>query len=108
MSDLNSSVLQKLADEIHSLSTEMGELESKLLAESREFHPEYHHSARNLAHYLALRRRDIRELQSQLALVGLSSLGRTESHVLSSLDQVYRVLNRLLGEDKTLPLKNGN
>ncbi|MGZ5537796.1 MAG: pyruvate kinase, partial [Chthoniobacterales bacterium] len=38
-------------------------------------------SARNLIHYLALRRHDLRELQEQLAALGLSSLGRTESHV---------------------------
>ena len=33
-------------------------------------------SATNLAHYLALRRHDLRSLQEQLARMGLSSLGR--------------------------------
>ena len=45
-------------------------------------------SARNLLHYLALRRRDIRQLQVDLASVGLSSLGRSEGHVLSSIEKV--------------------
>jgi hypothetical protein len=37
-------------------------------------HPDHCGSARNLMHYLALRRRDIRQLQSKLAGLGLSSL----------------------------------
>lgn len=43
-------------------------------------------SAQNLAHYLALRKHDLRSLQSALAYWGFSSLGRTESRVLANLD----------------------
>jgi pyruvate kinase len=55
------------------------------------------YSAQNLAHYLSLRRRDLRPLQGKLARAGLSSLGRSESHVLSTLDQVANILGRALG-----------
>ena len=41
-------------------------------------HPNYQDSARNLLHYLALRRHDLRPLQLRLAALGLSSLGRAE------------------------------
>ena len=54
-------------------------------------------SARNLLHYLALRRHDLRHAQPLLASHGLSSLGRTESHVRNSLDTVLRVLHTLEG-----------
>jgi pyruvate kinase len=54
-------------------------------------------SARNLLHYLALRRHDLRHAQPLLASHGLSSLGRTESHVRNSLDTVLRVLHTLQG-----------
>src|SRR5262245_59862327 len=37
-------------------------------------------SAKNLLHYLALRSADIRDLQDELAALGLSSLGRSEAH----------------------------
>jgi len=47
--------------------------------------------------YLALRRHDIRHLQSELAALGLSSLGRTEPHVLSSLHAVFSILLKLAG-----------
>jgi len=58
-------------------------------------HPHYRDSARNLLHYLALRRHDVRPLQLRLAALGLSSLGRAESHVLATLDAVIEVLHRL-------------
>lgn len=52
-------------------------------------------SALNLAHYLALRSVDLRPLQERLARLGLSSLGRAETHVLANLDKVLGVLHRL-------------
>ena len=52
-------------------------------------------SARNLVHYLGLRHNDLRELQEQLAALGLSSLGRTESHVLAGIDAVLNLLDQL-------------
>ncbi len=55
-------------------------------------------SARNLLHYVALRRFDLRGLQARLADLGLSSLGRAESHVLGNLDAV---LARLRGFDRS-------
>ena len=48
--------------------------------------------ARNLALYLALRRRDLRPLQRTLGRWGLSSLGRSESHVQPVLDAVVALL----------------
>jgi len=96
--------LQELSDEIASLCGDMAKLESSLLKRSLTLHEANRPSARNLAHYLALRRHDIRKLQSQLARLGLSSLGRTESHVLDAFQTVHHVLTQLLGSDALLPL----
>ena len=52
-------------------------------------------SAENLLHYLALRSRDLRPLQDQLAGLGLSSLGRAEPHVLATIDAVLHNLYRI-------------
>jgi pyruvate kinase len=60
-------------------------------------------SALNLAHYLALRRRDLREVQLALMPLGLSSLGRCESHVLPNLDAVIAALGRATGETDPPP-----
>jgi pyruvate kinase len=59
-------------------------------------HPAYQGSARNLLHYLALRQRDIRPMQTQLAALGLSSLGRCEPNTLAGLNAVLDVLMRLV------------
>ncbi len=54
-------------------------------------------SGLNLAHYLALRRRDLRPLQRSLAALGLSSMGRLEGRVLPTLVAVSNALSALLG-----------
>ena len=58
--------------------------------------PGAHQSACNLAHYLALRHFDLRPLQQALARNGLSSLGRSEAHVLGTLDQVIHLVSQAL------------
>lgn len=61
-------------------------------------------SAQNLAHYLALRRNDLRTLQQALSPLGVSSLGRCEAHVLPTLDAVLATLGVIAGADPaTLP-----
>ena len=53
-------------------------------------------SAANLAQYLALRERDLASLQTDLAQLGLSSLGRSERRVMPLLDAVAATLSRLV------------
>ena len=104
MRQLDKGQLQQLSGELASLCSDMVQLESSLLKRALTLHRAHRPSARNLAHYLALRRHDIRKLQSQLARLGLSSLGRTESHVLDALQSVHGVLAHLLGSDASLSL----
>jgi len=59
--------------------------------------PEFLTSAANMAAYIGLRRLDLREMQTQLAALGLSSLGRTEGHVLANLDAVIHALEAMTG-----------
>ena len=64
-------------------------------------HARHRESARNLLHYLSLRRRDLRPLQVRLAALGLSSLGRAEPNVLATIDAVLRVLRHLAESSPT-------
>ncbi|SCW87451.1 pyruvate kinase [Ancylobacter rudongensis] len=57
----------------------------------------------NLAHYLALRRHELRPLQRQLMWRGLSSLGRLESRVLPTLDAVLVALAARAGRPLPFP-----
>ena len=60
-------------------------------------------SAVNLIHYRELRRHDIRRLQSRLASLGLSSLGRTESSVMAAVESVLAVLAELADDPPVTP-----
>jgi pyruvate kinase len=57
--------------------------------------PKHRASAVNFAHYLGLRKQDVRPLQRELAALGLSSLGRCEGHV---RDTIRRVCAWLAGQ----------
>jgi len=107
MQNPDNSQLQELIQKLSLLRSAMLELEASGLVGCADIHPEHIASAKNLMHYLALRRHDIRQLQSQLAALGLSSLGRTEPHVLASLDAVLNVLKRLAGEEPSVQPLNG-
>lgn len=67
-------------------------LEKKFEQSVEQAHPTFKKSAANLLHYLGLRQHDIRDLQDKLAELGLSSLGRSEGHVLASLQAVRHQL----------------
>lgn len=87
---------QALIDELWSLREAMFAAEARLAPWIGKVDQGFLPSARNLAHYLALRHNDRRPLQDKLARIGLSSLGRAESNVLANLDKVLGILHRLV------------
>jgi pyruvate kinase len=91
--------VQALLGELTDLRSDMLKLEAEYRAKTAAVHPAYQRSARNLFHYLALRKRDMRPLQDSLAALGLSSLGRSESHALASVHAVLAVLHQLAGRE---------
>ena len=102
---------EKEWNELQSLYQEMQALRQAVYEEGNALYAEWEPgisrtsfqlSGKNLAYYLALRRRDIRPLQSRLSKWGLSSLGRTESKVLQQLDAIVRNLALMSGEIKQL------
>ena len=104
-------VKEKERNELQSLHEEMRALRQAVYEEGNALYAEWEPgisrtsfrlSGKNLAYYLALRRRDIRPLQGRLSKWGLSSLGRTESKVLQQLDAIVRNLALMSGEIKQL------
>jgi len=59
---------------------------------------DYALSAANLAAYLAFRQHDVRDIQDDLATLGLSSLGRLEANTRAGIASVRIALDALLGE----------
>ncbi len=53
--------------------------------------------------YLTLRHHDVRPLQESLAQMGLSSLGRSEEHVMSTLERVLGILQMMAGKTPDVP-----
>ena len=99
MQNKNQVLPAQLIQQLNVLRSEMLQLEASGTIDSAAVHPEHRASAANLIHYLALRRHDIRKIQAELASLGLSSLGRTESHVIGGLHAVMKVLNQLAGSE---------
>ncbi len=97
--DLDGSELRELLAALLDLRQSLVDEENNAARLLSQVHPERRSSAVNLLHYMALRRRDLRNLQGRLAALGLSSLGRAESHVLSSLDSVINALHWLSGTE---------
>jgi len=90
---------RSLIGELSTLRTALLEREAALAGALSAIEPSYRASARNLVHYLELRRSDLRPLQERLARLGVSSLGRAESHVLANLNKAIGILHRLAGLD---------
>ena len=87
-----------LREELQALRADLVASEKQDVSKLRGLEAARRESARNLIHYVAIRRKDIRHLQEQLAALGLSSLGRAESNVLFVIDAVLGLLDRLEGK----------
>jgi pyruvate kinase len=92
--------LTVLLEQLESIKKEAFAFESKYAEHLSNIHPSNAESARNLVHYLALRNQDIRELQNSLWELGISRLGRAESHVMASIISVENLLKSLLYDDE--------
>ncbi|MEL7339275.1 MAG: hypothetical protein AAGM67_02230, partial [Bacteroidota bacterium] len=90
------------------LRDQLARLIEAVLAESeahengilRQVDPAFGESARNLLHYRALRRFDLRKIQQRLRRTGLSRLARSESNVLDSLKRSHSILTALAKDKK--------
>jgi pyruvate kinase len=101
--ETRSSSFDALIARLREIRASLVKLESDFLKQRSGVHPAWRKSADNLLHYLALRHHDIRLLQEELAVLGLSSLGRSESHVMSTLDAVLNILHHLAGRPLEVP-----
>ena len=100
-SALDRDLLDALARDLYALRERLLGDEGVASATLARVHPVHQASARNLAHYLALRAGDIQPLQERLSRVGLTSLGRCEPHVLMALERCLAMLG--LARGKGLP-----
>lgn len=86
-----------LIDALEQLHSEMRKEHAARGDDLARVHPTHRHGAANLIDYLVLRRHDLRSLQLALAELGLSSLGRAEEHVITTLERVLDNLYLMAG-----------
>ncbi|MGD9701810.1 MAG: pyruvate kinase [Acidimicrobiia bacterium] len=94
-STIERQALESLEAEVRTVRDGMLAAEAARAADIAATHPSHRRSAANLVHYVELRHHDVRDLQARLAAVGLSSLGRSEAHVLATTEAVLALLARL-------------
>jgi len=90
-SDENAST-KSLRDAVLDLRRDIDAEADRRQAQIEAVLPKYRGSALNLAHYVGLRKKDLRRLQLDLAASGLSSIGRSEGHVKDTLERLARWL----------------
>lgn len=90
--------LSQLLEQLEEIKEQAVQFEKKYYKELEKVHPSNLKSAKNLIHYLALRNQDIREIQNTLWQLGISRLGRAESHVMASIISVQNILQGILNE----------
>jgi len=95
--------IERALHELEWLHRDLGVVVDRFAAELARVHPRCRESAINLLHYVALRGKDLRELQEVLASLGLSSLGRAESHVMANVDAVLHMLRLCAARATAIP-----
>jgi pyruvate kinase len=82
-------------DILHHLNNRLEEVEKKMTSDTESkrslldaVHPDQRAAAQNFIRYLSLRTMDIRRLQDELHVNGLSSLASSESHILRQLQSI--------------------
>ena len=96
-------ILNRLIRVLTEIRDQCLSMERSFASEIERVDPEYRISARNLLHYLALRRQDLDDIQRDLSWCGLSSLGRLEAHTLAGLDAVLAALHKLTDREMVRP-----
>lgn len=86
-----------------SLRSDMLLQEARFSRHTRELRASQRSSATNLIHYVALRDHDLRKLQKRLSDIGVSSLGRSEGHIMDDINRVLGILRRLERSSSALP-----
>ncbi len=89
----NSDDIQRVSNQLKLILERTLEFEANYASELALVHPKLRQSAENFVHYLALRQADIGDLQDDLAVLGLSSLGRANRNVISSIEAIQGALS---------------
>jgi pyruvate kinase len=89
--------IEQVREQLRSIHDRATALEAKYATDLAGVHPASREGARNLVHYIALRKSNTHDLREKLRRLGLSSLAQAERNVLGSIDAVQIAIDRLVG-----------
>ncbi|MDH3615759.1 MAG: pyruvate kinase [Gammaproteobacteria bacterium] len=95
--------IDQVREQLRAIHDRATALEAKYESELGSVHPAFKEGARNLVHYLALRKSHTHDLRNQLRRLGLSSLAHAERNVLGSIKAVELAIDHLTGSDGADP-----
>ncbi len=96
--------IEALREKLKSLDHKLSQSVNGFGQSISDIHPGQKLSAINLLHYMALRCEDIRSLQDELHILGLSSLSSSESHIRRQLQSIReRLGSSFLPEELSQP-----
>jgi pyruvate kinase len=90
--------IRPMIEKIESVRKEMIAEEWAYAGKLGELKEHYRESARNLLHYLILRKYDLRALQEDLSSLGISSIGHSERYTLNNVTNILHLLYLLEGK----------
>jgi len=97
--------IDEMISQLDTIIESAKKMEEQYADDLSKVHPKNKKSALNLLHYLALRHHDISDLQNNLGKLGVSRLGKAESHVMNSILLVKNIL-RSFNRYRKLPITN--
>ena len=95
--------IEQVRKQLQAIHDRASALEAKYATELSRVHPAFREGARNLVHYLALRKTDTHGLRNSLRRIGLSSLAHAERNVLGSVEAVQHAMEHLAGNSAADP-----
>lgn len=97
-----STLLRKTYDELTSLRKQILNEGNQIFAnwEAKIIRQSYIESAKNLAYYIALRRRNLFALQEALGYLGFSSLDHLEADVMHKIDNVLKHMSLIIAPEE--------
>jgi len=102
----NSVDIERVSNQLELIHERALAFEASYAGELALVHPQLRYSAKNLIHYLALRQTDISELQEDLTILGLASLGQAERNVMASIHAIQGALSGISTDRAALDLRN--
>ncbi len=100
---LDKALQEKCLNELIGLREHILKKSPKIIKKTKSYK-----SLTNMYHYVSMRCLDITSLQDDLTKLGLSSLGRSQSHLMDTIEKAINILSNLLQKENEIVLEENS